>query len=372
MKNIVKVPFADFKTQYKNLKPEIDQAIKEVLNSGYFILGEKTKLFEKKFAKFCGVKYGIGVSSGTEALHLAMRACGIKAGDQIITVANTCVPTITAILEAQAVSIFVDIEPLTYTIDPAKIEAKITKKTKAILPVHLYGQCADMTQIIKIAKKYKLKIIEDCAQAHGAMHKNKKAGSFGDVACFSFYPTKNLGAYGDAGMIVANNKKIADRVRLLRNYGEKKRYHHHIKGFNNRFDELQAAILLVKLKYLNKNNQKRRQIAQKYIRELSQIKDLILPQEAKNRKHVYHLFVIRIKQRKKLQEFLKQRGIDTLIHYPIPVHLQKSFSEYKYCQGKLKNTEKIAQEILSLPIYPELTEEKVNFVIKQIKNFYAK
>jgi dTDP-4-amino-4,6-dideoxygalactose transaminase len=359
------IPFNNFKRQYLNLSPEIDSTVKEVMESGWFILGENGVQFEDAFSTFCGVKYGIGVASGTDALQLALLACGIKKGDEIITVANTAIPTVSAITSAKANPILIDIDPTTYTMDPREIEKVITNNTKVIMPVHLYGQCADMDPILEIAKKYNLKVIEDCAQAHGAEYKGKKAGSMGDAAAFSFYPTKNLGAFGDAGMVITDNPEIEGKVKLLRNYGQKQRYHHIIKGTNSRLDEIQAAILLVKLKYLNKWNERRREIAKEYTHNFNDL-DMICPLETENRKHVYHLYVIRVKERDKFQHKLKLAGVDTLIHYPIPIHLQDSYNELRYASVRLKNTEIISKEIVSLPIYPELTDDEIKIIINSV------
>jgi len=359
------IPFNNFKRHYLNLKPGIDNAVKEVMESGWFILGEKGVEFENAFSTFCGVKYGIGVASGTNALQLALLACGVEEGDEVITVANTAIPTVSAITSAQANPVLIDIAPTTYTMDPGEIEKVITNKTKVIMPVHLYGQCADMEPILEVARKCDLKIIEDCAQAHGAVYRGKKAGSMGDAAAFSFYPTKNLGAFGDAGMVVTDNPEIGEKVKLLRNYGQKQRYHHIIKGTNSRLDEIQAAILLVKLKYLDKWNERRREIAEKYTHNFKDL-DIICPLEAKNRKHVYHLYVIRVNDRDNFQRKLKLSGVETLIHYPIPIHLQDAYNELRYASVRLRNTEIVSKEIVSLPIYPELTDEEINIIINSV------
>ncbi|GAG94954.1 unnamed protein product, partial [marine sediment metagenome] len=292
-------------------KSEIDEAIQNVLNNTNFIMGEELKKFEEEFASFCNVKHAIGVANGSDALILALRACGIGEGDEVITVPHTFIATTEAITHVAGKIVFVDIDPRTYTIDVSKIEEKITDKTKAIIPVHLYGQPADMDPILEIAKKYDLKVIEDAAQAHGAEYKGKKVGSIGDVACFSFYPGKNLGAYGDAGMVVTNNEEIAEKVKLFRNHGRiTKKYEHEIEGYSSRLDNLQAAILRVKLRHLNKWNDLRRRNAKKYNELLSNIGEITTPYEADYAKHVYHLYVIRVKNgRDKLREKLKSKGV---------------------------------------------------------------
>ena len=297
---------ANPKAQYQKYKKEINKSINRVLESGNYILGNEVKLFERDFSKYIGLKYSIAVNSGTDALHIALIACGIKHNDEVLTVSNTAVATASAIVLANAKPKFVDINKENYLIDYTKIEKSITKKTKAIIPVHLYGNTVDMDKILKIDKKYKLKIIEDCAQAHGAKFKNKKVGSFGDASCFSFYPTKNLGALGDGGMILTNNLKIYTSSKLMREYGWKDRYISSIKGWNSRLDEIQAAILRVKIKYLDKDNAKRIKIAKKYIEELANL-PIVLPKIQKNSLHVFHLFVIRSKQRNKLRSYLSKK-----------------------------------------------------------------
>lgn len=362
------IPFVNLKKQYYSIKDEIDQAIKEVLEGGWFILGENVEEFEKEFANYCGAKFGIGVGSGTEALHLALLACGIGQGDEVITVPNTVVPTICAISFANAKPVFVDIDPQTYTIDISKIEQRITIKTKAILPVHLYGHPADMDPILEIAKRYNLKVIEDASHAHGAEYKNKKVGSIGDAGCFSFYPTKNLGSYGDGGIVIINDEKIAKKVRLLRNYGQIKRDKYLIKGYDSRLDEIQATILRVKLKKLDEWNESRRENAKVYDRLLNKNK-LGLPVEKNYAKHVYYLYVITYKFRDKLQEFLKSKGIETLIHYPAPVHLQKAYKDLGYKRGNFPVTERFAEEIVSLPIYSELEKNQIETIAEAINSF---
>ena len=365
------IPLADLKAQYNSMKPEIDNAIQGVLNSTSFIMGEELERFEEKFALFCNTKYAIGVANGSDALILSLRACGIGKGDEVITVPHTFIATAEAISNVGGKIIFVDIDSKTYTIDVSKIEEKISNKTKAIIPVHLYGQPADMDPIIKLAKKFNLKIIEDAAQAHGAEYKDKKVGSMGDVACFSFYPGKNLGAYGDAGMITTNSEEIAKKVKLLRNHGRiTKKYEHEIEGYSSRLDNLQAAILRVKLKYLNKWNDLRRRNAKKYNELLSNIGGINTPYEADYAKHVYHLYVVRTEERDKLREELKSNGVTTGIHYPIPLHLQPAYNYLGYKRGDFPITEECSKEILSLPMFAELGDRHIEEIVKLIKNYY--
>lgn len=314
------VPFVDLSAQHKTIATEVEQAISGVLQRTDFILGESVAQFESEFAARCGVEHGIGVDSGTSALELALRACGIGPGDEVITAANTFVATALAISYTGATPVLVDIDPQTYNIDPARIESAITARTKAIMPVHLYGQPADMDSILDIAQQHGLIVIEDACQAHGASYKGKPAGSLGHAAAFSFYPAKNLGAYGDAGMVVTHDAEIAEQVRLLRNYGSLKKYHHEVRGYNRRMDTLQAAILQVKLQHLPAWTNARRQHAQAYLEQL-QDHDLGLPHEAHDVQHVYHLFVVRSQNREQLQAHLKDHQIATGIHYPIPLHL---------------------------------------------------
>jgi len=362
------IPIFDAKRQYQAIKREIDEAIKRTIDSGWFILGENLRNFEKAFADYLGAKFAVGVGSGTEALHLALVAAGVKAGDEVITVANTAVPTISAISFANAKPVFVEIDPDFYTMDPQHIESKITEKTKAIIPVHLYGQSADMDPILAVAKKHGLKVIEDACQAHGTEYKGKKAGALGDFGCFSFYPSKNLGGYGDGGICVTNNADYAEKILLLRNYGQKERYHHNIEGFNSRLDEIQAAVLSVKLRHLDAWNSKRRELAKTYDKLLGGT-SVSIPGKAEYSEHIFHLYVIRSKNRDDLQKHLKDKGISTNIHYPIPVHLQEAYKHLGIKRGDLPVTEKCAQEILSLPLFPELRDKEIEAVAEAIKSF---
>src|SRR5271157_17633 len=363
------IPTVDLKVQYKTIKAEIDEAIAHVLDSGNFILGENVRLFEEEFADYVGAKYGVAAASGTDAIHLALLACGIGHRDEVITVANTATPTVLAISYTGAKPVFVDIDPDTYNMDLSKVESAINEKTRAILPVHLYGQAVDMRALMRVARKYGLKVIEDAAQAHGSEYRGKKVGTFGDAGCYSFYPTKNLGAYGDGGIVVTNRAETADKLRLLRNYGQVKLYHSIIKGYNSRLDELQAAILRVKIKNIDQWNEARRQNAMLY-NELLRGSGVITPMEDKNCRHVYHLYVIRCKQRDQLRQWLASNGIFTNIHYPVPVHMQKAFSDLGVRPGSLPVTEKYAKEILSLPMYPELRRDQIELVSSMIRLFY--
>ena len=367
----IRVPFGELKRNYAEMKDEIDRAVSRVLESGWYLMGKELEAFEQAFSDFCGVKYGIGVASGTEAIQIALSACGIGPGDDVLTVSNTCVPTAAGIESAGAKCEFVDIDPDTYTMDPKLIEQRLTPRTQAIVVVHLYGQCADLDEIMRIAGKHKLKVIEDCAQAHGACYKEKPAGSFGDAAAFSFYPTKNLGAYGDAGMVITNDQEIARKARMIRAYGQDKRYHHAAKGINSRLDELQAAVLNAKLPHLENWIERRRQIAARYISAFEAL-DIGLPREAEGRKHGYHLFVVRVKNRDAFREKMEALGVKTDIHYPIPVHHQPAYAEYAEQSRFLPVTESQAREIVSLPIFPELADEEVECVIEAVKTAIGK
>lgn len=361
----MKVPFLDLTRQYQSIKDEIGAAVSEVFSSGWFILGPKVEEFEETFAGYIGVKHAIGVASGTEALQLALMALGIGTGDEVILPANSY-PSVFAITAVGAIPKLVDINLATFNIDPNLIEAAASPKTKAIIPVHLYGQPADISEIVEIAKKHKLFVIEDCAQAHGAKFQGQMVGTFGNIGCFSFYPTKNLGAYGDGGMIVTNSYELAEKLRKLRMYGEKARYQSTLQGINSRLDELQAAILLVKLRHLDNWNRQRREQANLY-KELLKNTDLILPIESDNIFHVFHLFVIRSKERDQLRELLKENEVGTTIHYPTPIHLVPSFVSLGYKRGDFRISEQASEEVLSLPLYPELMQEELAKVVEVIK-----
>jgi len=360
---------ANPRANYLAHKKEIDAAVARVMESSQYILGQEVKEFEGEFARYIGVRFGIGVGSGTDALRVALMACGIQRGDEVITVSHTAVGTIAAIELCGATPILLDINPSSYTIDQNLIEQAITKQTKAIIPVHLYGHPADMTSILDVASRHGLLAIEDCAQSHGATYKDRKTGAWGNLAAFSFYPTKNVGAIGDGGIVVTDDPALAERARLLREYGWEQRYISRLSGLNSRLDELQAAILRVKLRHLDEENKRRQNLARVYDEMLSAT-DLIMPTCSLEASHVYHQYVVRSGRRDSLREFLAKRGIGTLIHYPVPIHLQPAYQGRLKCIGKMMNTEKIVKEILSLPMYPELTSEQVAQVAGTIVSWY--
>ena len=365
----MEIPLVDLRRQYHQIKDEVDEKIREVLESGRFVLGDNVEAFEEEFARYCGVKYAVGVASGTDALTLCLETFGLNNGDEVITVPNTFISTVDSIFHNEATPIFVDVESETYTMNVSDIKQKISERTKVVLPVHLYGHPVDMDPLLEIAEENNLCVVEDACQAHGAEYKDKKMGSFGDCACFSFYPAKNLGAYGDGGIIVTNDEQVAERVRMLRNYGERKKYYHAFIGYNSRLDEIQAAILRVKLKYLDKWVEARRRIAQRYNELLSNVLDITIPYEKSYAKHAYHLYVIRTRHRDKLRSWLSSRNISTGIHYPVPVHLQDAYRHLSFVNGSFPIAEGIAKEILSLPMFPELTEDEVCYVCQSIKEF---
>ena len=365
------VPFLDLKALYLSIKPEIDAAIQGVLDSSQFVLGSEVAAFEQAFAAYCGgAKHCVGVNSGTSALHLALLAAGVGPGDEVISVSFTFVATIAAIDYTGARAVLVDVDPKTATMDPAHIEHAITTRTKAILPVHMHGQPADMDPILEIARKHNLAVIEDAAQAHGAEYKGRRCGSLGDVACFSFYPGKNLGAYGEGGAIVTNNDQYAKTMRMMRDWGQETKYHHVVKGFNYRMEGFQGAILGVKLKHLEQWTETRRAHARRY-KELLEAISIECPQEAPDTRHVFHVYAIRISERERLQQQLQAAGIGTAIHYPIPVHLQKSFAHLGYKAGDFPVSEGLANTVLSLPMYPEMTETHISEVIEALRKTVA-
>ena len=364
------VPFVDLKKQYQTIKEEIDEALRSVIENANFILGPSVENFEKKFAEFCGVKYCVGVNSGTAALHLALLAAGIGVGDEVITQPNSFIATAEAVSHTGAKPVFVDINPDTYLMDVSKLEAAITSKTKAIIPVHLYGQVSPMKEILETAKKYNLFVLEDACQAHGATQDGKRVGSFGDAAAFSFYPSKNLGAYGEGGAVVTNNEELAVKIRMLRDHGSSQKYIHNFIGFNMRMEGIQGAVLGIKLQYLDEWNKKRRENAARYFELLQDVPQIKLPVILENNQSNFHLFVIRAERRDDLQKFLKDNGIATGIHYPIPIHLQEAYSTFGWKKGDFPVTEKVADEILSLPMFPEVTEEQILYVSRKIKDFY--
>lgn len=367
----MKVPFVSFKHVNKEIRDEILAGFKEFFDSEWYILGEKVKQFEQLYSAFNQVNYCVGVSNGLDALHVALRSLNIGFGDEVIVPANTYIATALAVSFTGAIPVFVEPVIETYNMDPLKIEEAITPQTKAIMPVHLYGQACEMESIISIARKHNLFVVEDNAQAQGATFQEKLTGSWGDINGTSFYPGKNLGALGDAGAITTNDEELANKVKSLRNYGSKKKYYNEIVGYNMRLDECQAAFLSTKLKYLQDWTKKRQEIAEWYTAELSNISEIILPKTAKNATHVYHLFVIRTKKRLELQQFLGEKGVETLIHYPIPPHLQDAYKSLGYIKGDYPLAEKIADTCLSLPIWPGMTEENIKHIAETIKNFYA-
>jgi len=362
------VPFLDLKALYLELKEELDGAYRRVMESGWYILGPEVEAFEQEFADYCGVKHCIGVGNGLEALHLILRAMEIGAGDEVIVPANTYIASWLAVTHAGATPVPVEPDERTYNIDPAKIEQAITPKTKAIMVVHLYGQTADMDPINVIAKKHSVKVIEDCAQAHGARYKGRRAGSLGDAAGFSFYPGKNLGAIGDGGAVTTNDHELADHIKVLRNYGSKIKYHNDVVGFNSRLDELQAALLRVKLSKLDEWNERRKQIAAQYLDQLTSNANFVLPFVPGWADPVWHLFVVRLQKREELQTQLAEAGIGTMIHYPIPPHLQTAYAALAYVQGSFPISERIHNEVLSLPIGPSVTLSDVEQVIQATRS----
>lgn len=366
----MKVKFFDITKEDRSYKRKIGSAITRVINSTSFILGEEVKLFEKEFAKYLGVKHVITVASGTDALFLSLRALGVKKGDEVIIPALTFVATALSVSFTGATPVLVDVDEKTHSIDTNLIKSAITKNTKAIVPVHLYGNIADMHGINKIAKKHKLYVLEDAAQAHGATYRNKKAGSFGNISAFSFYPSKNLGCYGDGGAVATNDNKLAEKLMLLRNYGQREKYYSEIKGYNSRLDELQASILRVKLKYLDNNNKKRIKNSKTY-NTLLQGLNIKIPVETKNCKSCFYLFTIQTKKRNQLMDYLKLNGIDTLIHYPVPIHMQKSYKDLGYKKGDFPISEEIADTTVSLPFYANLSKKEIIYVVKKIKSFYG-
>jgi len=361
------IPLVDLKKQYFSIKDEIDLAVKRVLESGHFILGNEVLSLEREVAEYIGVKHAIGVASGTDALHLSLLACGIGEGDEVITTPFSFIATAEAISYCGAKPIFVDIDINSYNIDPAKIEGKVTKKTKAIIPVHMYGHAAEMDEILEIAKRYNLKVIEDCAQAFGTEYKSKKIGGIGDIGAFSFFPSKNLGAYGDGGIVVTDDKDVADKIMILRVHGSKQRYIHQVIGYNSRLDEIQAAILRVKLKKIDEWNEMRRKNASIYNKLLNKL-PVQLSKEA-GKSHIYHVYTIQIKRRDECMKFLSENGISTAIHYPVPISAQEPYKYLGYSESDLPNSYKVASEVISLPMFPELKREEIEKVCEAIKRF---
>lgn len=367
------IPLVDLKAQYAALENEMVAAVRRVMARCDFILGEAVSEFEKKFAEYVGVKHCVGVASGTDALSLALRAVGIEEGDEVLVPANTFIATALAVTQVGAKPVLVDVRPDTYNIDIDQLEASCTDRTRAIIPVHLYGQPAEMDAILAFAEKHGLVVIEDACQAHGAVYKGKRCGSIGVIGCFSYYPGKNLGAYGDGGAITTSDDTLEERLVMLRNYGQKVKYEHLMKGGNSRLDTIQAAILNVKLKRLDEWTHARVRNALLYEKYLGNVEELMLPAFDKKAEfsHVFHLYVVRAKRRDKLLGFLNEKGVSCGIHYPIPIHLQEAYADLEYSEGNFPVTEKAAREILSLPMYPELSEDQISYVADNIKEFYA-
>ncbi|MCS6880711.1 MAG: DegT/DnrJ/EryC1/StrS family aminotransferase [Chloroflexaceae bacterium] len=365
-KTHMKVPFVDLRGQYFSVREEIETAIERVLNRGDYILGEAVHAFEEQFARYCGVDQCVGVDSGLSAIELILRAWDIGSGDEVITTANTFYSTVLPIVACGARPVLVEPDPATHTLDPGQLEAAITPRTRAVIVVHLYGHPADMDPINAIARRYGLKVIEDAAQAHGARYKHRVVGSLGDAAAFSFYPTKNLGAYGDAGAVATNDADLAERVRLLRNLGQRVRNVHELRGFNHRLDTIQAAILSVNLQRLDERNAARRRAVALYTKALAEL-PVEQPYVAPWAEHVYHLYVIRTDNRAWLQQQLAEAGVATAIHYPTPIHLQPAFADLGYRKGDFPVSERLAQQILSLPMYPGISEEAIRYVADVVR-----
>ena len=365
------ISLVDLTAQYHSIKKEIDTAVLATLESGYFILGPQVVKFEESIAAYLGVQHAIGLASGTDALVIALRALNIGEGDEVIIPAYTFFATAGTVMSVGAKPVIVDVDPQSYQIDVSKIEAAITSKTKAIIPVHLYGHPAEMGPILEIARKHGLKVIEDNAQGFGAEYLGKKTGSFGDIACLSFFPTKNLGAYGDGGAVATNDPALAERMRMLRTHGWKKKYYSEEVGYNSRLDALQAAILQAKFPHLDSWNEKRRELSKRYTEHLAPL-GIVTPVEREWAKHVYHLYIIRSEKRDQLQAFLKQKGIASEVYYPIPPHLSVPCKKFGYKEGDFPNAEKAAKETLALPLYPELKLEQQDEVIAAVKEFVRK
>jgi len=384
------IPFLDLKTQFREIEHEVLPMVKEAMENAAFIGGPQVSGFETEFAAFCDSKYGVGVNSGTDALRFALMAAGVGSGDEVITVPHTFIATTEAISQVGAKPVFVDIDPKTYNMDPNKLESYLNKRfkenasglqppasslkprPKAVIPVHIYGQPADMDPILEISKKKSLVVIEDACQAHGSLYKGKKAGSMGLVGCFSFYPGKNLGAYGEGGAVVTQSEDIANKIRMIRDHGQAKKYYHDMEGYNGRLDAIQAGVLRIKLRRLPAWNEARRRNAQYYNELLSMIKGVTVPKEADGCRHVYHLYVILVDDRDGLQKYLNEKGVGTGLHYPVPLHLQKAYAYKGYKEGDFPVTESVAKRLLSLPMFPELTKAQIEYVAQTIKEFMNK
>jgi len=363
----MKITFNNLSRQYDYYKSEYEDVVLRVLRSGWYLLGNELENFEKEFAKFVGVNYCAGVGSGLDALEMAIRILGIGSGDEVIVQGNTYIASVMGITKNGATPIFIEPDEF-FNIDVNKIEKAITSKTKAIMVVHLYGQAAQMDKIMAIAKKYNLKVVEDCAQAHGAEFNNKKVGSFGDIGCFSFYPTKNLGAFGDAGALVSNNVDYIDQAKMLRNYGSRKKYFFEQVGFNSRLDEIQSSLLRIKLRHISELTKERRCIANRYLNEIKN-KYIVLPKIKSETTHVYHLFVVKSLYRDKLHDYLDKNGIETAFHYPQPIHLSEAYKYLKYKVGDFPISEEYSNQVLSLPLYNGMTDEEITYVINKLNSF---
>lgn len=361
------VPFVDFREQYHAVKDKVDAGLKKVFEDGSFILGPQEKAFEEDFARYCGTQYAVGVNSGTDALYLAMLALDIGPGDEVIVPTFTFIATALCVSYTGAKPVFVDIEDQTCNIDPALFEAAITPKTKAVIPVHIYGQPADMKEINAIAAKHKIAVVEDACQAHGAMYNGKKTGALGDIACFSFYPTKSLGAFGDGGMVVTGNKSLYEKTLMLRDYGRAGRYNHKIKGHNSRLDTVQAVVLAAKLPLLDQWNKMRNDVAAHYGKLLKSAEGVVTPAIQKGRTHVFQTYAVRLPNRDKICEAMKAKGVGVLIHYPIPLHLQEAYADLGHKRGDFPVSETIAKEILSLPMFPHMKKDQVEYVCTTLK-----
>lgn len=366
------IPFLDLRTQYLGIKDEVLQAMERVLDSTQFVLGSEVAAFEQEFAAYSGAAHGVGMNSGTSALHLALLAAGVGPGDEVITVPHTFVATVAAIRYTGATTVFVDIDPDSYTMDPAQLEAAVTERTKAIIPVHLYGQPADMAPIMEIARRRGVVVIEDAAQAHGAEYRGRRCGGIGDMGCFSFYPGKNLGAYGEGGLVSTSRDDFLRTLRMLRDWGQEKKYHHEMLGYNARLEGLQGAVLRVKLRYLEGWTEARRRLAAEYRGHLAGCDAVVLPREYEDRRHVYHIFAVRTPEREAFMRFLQERGVQSAIHYPFAVHTLPGYTDLGYRAGQFPHAERAAAEVVSLPMFPELSSDQVATVAGVVKEWAAR
>ena len=367
----MQIPFVDLTRQHLPILDSLTESFEAAVKASTFIMGEGVRFFEEAFASFCGAEHCVGVGNGTDALVLALKALGVGDGDKVITAPNSFIATTEAITASGAIPVFVDVSSDSFNMDVLKIEEAVTEKTKAIMPVHLYGQPADMKPIMEIAERHGLKVVEDAAQAHGAEYDGQRTGSLGDAAAFSFYPSKNLGCLGDGGAVVTNDSEVAERVAMLRNHGRKEKYLHELEGVNSRLDTIQAVFLKRKLEYLDKWNDQRREAASLYGDMLSDIDGIKLPAQSAMVRHVYHLYVVRAERRDELAAYLKESGISTGIHYPVPLHLQPAYGWMGHKKGDFPVTEEVAKDILSIPIFPGIKEEEQSYVVEKIKAFYS-